>query len=112
MSNIYDNPEHFGLEVVKDHDAIGGWEFDTVVVWRRGDDYFIGADSGCSCPTPFDDLKLTDLKPVQSKADVAEFARVWWGDWRDADEVESHVAALMDGLVIDTPWPPKEATTQ
>lgn len=58
MSNIYYNPEAFGLEIVGEIE----WDdepytFNMTVVWkeRRGR-YWIASDSGCSCPSPFEDF--------------------------------------------------------
>lgn len=98
MSNIYYHPKDFGFEFVKDHDADGGCGFDTVIVLRRGDEYFVAHDSGCSCPIPFEDVKVGDLTPVKSLGDVDKFAREAWGEWRDEEDLNRHVAALIDGL--------------
>ena len=60
--NIYYSPEKFGLEVVGDFDWRDcDYEFDMLVVWKekRGR-YWVGEDSGCSCPSPFEDFKGTD----------------------------------------------------
>lgn len=36
------------------------WSFYMVDAWRGPDGFYIGTDSGCSCPTPFDWLKSPD----------------------------------------------------
>ena len=61
--NIYYNPEKFGLEVVDELDYGGSYEFDMCVLFRRVSDghLLLGADSGCSCPAPFDGVKVADL---------------------------------------------------
>lgn len=64
MSNIYYNPEAFGLEVVGDFEwSEPDWSFDMLVVWKesRGK-YWIGEDSGCSCPSPFENI--TDINEL------------------------------------------------
>ena len=56
MSNPYYNPEEFGLEIVGEFDwSEPDYSFDFCVVWKakRGE-YWIGNDSGCSCPSPFE----------------------------------------------------------
>lgn len=108
MSNIYSNPEDFGLSIVKSHDTVGGYGFNTVVVFRWDAwgpvKYFVAHDSGCSCPSPFEDIKLPHLTEVCTLADVDRFAREKWADLNDAwygDEdkpLDQAVAALMDGL--------------
>ena len=64
MSNIYYNPEAFGLELVGEFEWTEPcWSFDTLAVWkeRRGR-YWIGEDYGCSCPSPFEDV--TDVNQL------------------------------------------------
>jgi hypothetical protein len=41
------------------------YEFNCTQVWkeRRGR-YFVASDSGCSCPTPFEDINYTDDEGV------------------------------------------------
>lgn len=104
MSDIYYNPEKFGLTILKSHDIAGSYEFNMVVVFRTDDGRFlVGQDSGCSCPTPFESLGVRDLTEVESLADVADFARSRWGDdyysW-EGRSVEDDVTALLDGLVL------------
>lgn len=55
--NIYYNPEAFGLTIVAEIDYSNqSYQFDTRVVWKdkKGHKYMM-RDSGCSCPTPFED---------------------------------------------------------
>lgn len=58
-NDIYYNPEKFGLEIVGQFDwAEPDYSFDLCVVWKekRGR-YWVGNDSGCSCPSPFEYVK-------------------------------------------------------
>ncbi len=65
MYNIYYNPEKFGLTVIGEIDYGEMYEFDKIVVWERSDGVYVwGADSGCSCPTPFEDTTLDELEFV------------------------------------------------
>lgn len=66
--NPYYNPESLGLETVAELEfSDGSYQFDTLVVWRHKDSgkFYTARDSGCSCPTPFEDYcgidKLTEL---------------------------------------------------
>ena len=76
MSNIRTDPEDFGLTIAAQVDFIGGYDFDIVALFRNSQgEFFIAADSGCSCPIPFEDITLQDLRPVRSVHDVMEFLR-------------------------------------
>jgi hypothetical protein len=64
--NPYYSPELCGLEIFESIDTAGSYEFDMFVIWKKLDDntLWYDTDSGCSCPSPFDngdhghDLKL------------------------------------------------------
>jgi hypothetical protein len=55
-TNPYYSPEKCGLEILEFIDTAGSYEFDMLVVWKKLDDGTLwwDADSGCSCPIPFD----------------------------------------------------------
>lgn len=56
MENFYFSPEKSGLSIVASVDLADSYEFDTWVVWKDTKKHFYWAhDSGCSCPTPFED---------------------------------------------------------
>lgn len=69
MNNVYYDPEKFDLEIVAEHDCAGSYEFDMLVVWRqKGSGRLLWAqDSGCSCPTPFEDIFIDDMREVDAK---------------------------------------------
>lgn len=56
MSNIYYNPEAYGLETVGEVEwGDGCYSFDLTVIWKDAEGvYYWESDSGCSCPTPFE----------------------------------------------------------
>jgi hypothetical protein len=68
---LYSEPGKLGLEIVGEaDDELADYSFDKFVVWRdqQGRLYY-ASDSGCSCPSPFEDYKkVSDL----TKATVAE----------------------------------------
>ena len=77
--NPYYSPEALGLSVVADLEmSEPNWSFDTVVVWRHiesGQIYW-AHDSGCSCPTPFEDYTSLDkLTKLSSDAEYDELKR-------------------------------------
>lgn len=55
--NPYYSPEKCGLEIFDEIDTAGSYEFDLFVIWKKLDDNTLwwDTDSGCSCPSPFDD---------------------------------------------------------
>ena len=95
--DVYYQPEKFGLTPVKEMDVADSWEFDIIVVWKHEDGrWFVGNDSGCSCPSPFEYRNsLDDLTEVWSVHDVEVFAKSCGHYWND-----NEVAALCSGLEI------------
>ena len=67
-TNVYCNPEKHGLEVVGElEDPNASYSFATVVFWRKGRKVYAASDSGCSCPSPFEDYNsIEELTPVTS----------------------------------------------
>lgn len=68
-SNPYYHPEHCGLEMVDELDGEQDYSFDKVVIWKdlESDKYYYAHDSGCSCPSPFEDYhNLDDLGELSS----------------------------------------------
>lgn len=64
----YHQPEAFGLTLLGSVDRYEpDYSFDIVAVWYHEDGrLFVGSDSGCSCPSPFEDsTSLADLTEVQ-----------------------------------------------
>lgn len=62
---MYYTPGKFGLEPITEIEySTGTYEFDTRVVWRRGERLVTARDSGCSCPVPFEGVGLPDLEDV------------------------------------------------
>lgn len=62
MNNPYYNPENDGLEIIGEIDSDDGYGFNKVVAWKHkqtGRIYY-QTDSGCSCPSPFEDHSFTD----------------------------------------------------
>ena len=67
--NPYYSPEKCGLAIVDSLDNDEAYEFHIFLVVRdlATGDLYIGEDSGCSCPTPFEDFRgLSDMTQVRS----------------------------------------------
>jgi hypothetical protein len=63
----FDKPQDFGLEIIHTIAAEPDYSFDMLVVWNRLSDgaLFFAQDSGCSCPSPFEEYyTLDDLTPL------------------------------------------------
>lgn len=100
--NIAYEPEKFGLEILVEADAGGRYEFDTVLLVKRLEDgaLFLVADSGCSCPSPFEDKGLGDLVRINSVQDAAVFLDEWgWtGTAKDYRDSTAERAEVLDGV--------------
>lgn len=66
--DFYYNPAGYGLTPIGEIDwSDGNYQFDLTVVWQdREGRFWRGDDSGCSCPTPFQDTALVDLVELTS----------------------------------------------
>lgn len=65
--NIYYSPELFGVRPIGEiDDPDACYSFDYLVVWQHEDGrLFYGTDSGCSCPSPFEDVtSIDELTPI------------------------------------------------
>ena len=74
--NLYYNPEALGYEIVEVIDLDDeAWQFYMLVVWRDPDGNLVyQIDSGCSCPSPFEDMTPESLLQFDYN-EVAEYAR-------------------------------------
>jgi hypothetical protein len=76
--------ENYGFKIVVDEDTAGSYEFDTVLVVRDADGGLWAAhDSGCSCPTPFEDIEWPkDWTAITKPEDIDPV----FEDWYSADD--------------------------
>lgn len=99
--NVYYNPEQFGLEQVAQIDYSDGcYCFDYRVVWRHTETrtLYSARDSGCSCPTPFEDFhKIEDLQEFgNGEWIIREAKEEASGDWYHGDPADSFIRAVGD----------------
>jgi hypothetical protein len=69
-STPYNAPEKWGLKIIGSlGDPNACYSFDDLIVWRHDSGViFWATDSGCSCPSPFEDVKsLRDLTLLEAK---------------------------------------------
>lgn len=56
--NPYRSPDLWGCEMVCNHDLVDDeYSYSIVAVLHSSDGFYIGTDSGCSCPTPFENYR-------------------------------------------------------
>lgn len=83
-NNVYDSPEKHGLEIVDTISGGGGYDFDDVVVFKHKESgcYYWAADSGCSCPTPFESYeRVEDLEKLpETLADFEKAVHEIYGE--------------------------------
>jgi len=99
-NNPYSTPEKYGLISFGDIDFSSGYyEFDITAVLRRVSDgaFFYVSDSGCSCPCPFENTKLSDLTPLDSLEEFQKYCadRRWEGE---EDRTRPLVVNLLERL--------------
>lgn len=93
--NPFYNPEKCGLTVIVSLETDEPWEFDTLLVVRDNatGELFAAHDSGCSCPTPFEDFDgLDKFYPIDTEADFERLVRQYQGSyrtWRPGDVLDA-----------------------
>lgn len=73
--DFYYNPDKYGMSQIGEIDwSDGNYQFDLTVVWRKEDGSFVyGEDSGCSCPTPFENMDAQDLIKIESLQNFQDY---------------------------------------
>lgn len=69
---FYYDPSSIGLTEVAEIDAGDGYDFNKVTLWRDTEGkLWAAADSGCSCPTPYENHKWpTDFTEIREERDI------------------------------------------
>jgi hypothetical protein len=107
--SLYSNPEKFGLETIKElDDPNASYSFDKFVIWRREKDneLFYATDSGCSCPSPFENVKdIQDLTPLKDMKAFEQELTSWGKGFFDAQTLQDvvdkvHVIKLYKCTII------------
>jgi len=74
--NPYSKPQNVGLEIVGELDEGEPYSFNMVVVWKnKKGKLFYAADSGCSCPSPFEDYEGEETLTKLTKENLDEFEK-------------------------------------
>jgi hypothetical protein len=91
-NNVYYNPEQCGLRLIGElEDANADYSFDTIIVVQdiASGRVYAGQDSGCSCPTPFEDVhSLGDLTEIRTDDELRAFVKAHEGyvNWPLAEQ--------------------------
>lgn len=79
--NPYYDPADCGLDLVDTLEMPDlSYAFDYFCLWRDKDTgrYYYASDSGCSCPSPFEDYhSLDDLNETPNRRDLRAAADAW-----------------------------------
>lgn len=96
--DVYHQPEAFGLTILGTIERYEpDYSFDFVVVFRHEDGrLFGGQDSGCSCPSPFEDF--TDLDKLTQFKNWAELNK-WLLEWAPPISEGSYYAGNPNYLI-------------
>lgn len=98
--NIYYDPEKFGLVIVDVIELTDEqYQFDTLVIWREleTEKLYWARDSGCSCPTPFENYHgIEDLTPFNIDSVRAEILGEMSRGYVSAEKV----AQFLDNLQL------------
>ena len=82
------------------------YSFDLLAVWRDETGFFLGTDSGCSCPTPWESHTAEDLTgPLTLDQAVEESASLWTNAGKyDEAGFKDYLHALTDSFLttLDT----------
>lgn len=87
--NPYYNPEKLGLEMLSFDEPNLSYEYNTYIFVRTPDGrVFAAQDSGCSCPTPFENYQGRTMDEVIQKMERMEdysmaqgYLRTWGRSW-------------------------------
>ena len=82
--NPYYSPEKCGLVLIGEVDRSDEcYQFDLLVVWQDNESkkLYCAEDSGCSCPTPFEEVhRLSDMEEIEDPIKFARQAKAWWNN--------------------------------
>jgi hypothetical protein len=97
-NNIYNNPDKFGMVVLDTvYLSEPDYSFDMLAIWKNeSGQYFLGTDSGCSCPSPFENFYgIDDLTgPLTAEQAIEEATSLWSNSYGNKYEPEEFASAM------------------
>lgn len=101
--NVYYNPASSALETVGEVEwSSEPYEFNLTVILRQEDDFYWADDSGCSCPTPFENHRFPDHYEKGTKFHAAAMLQdklAELQEWQDSKNAEVAVAQLIEQIM-------------
>lgn len=100
MPDLYYAPEKHGLDLVGEIEwSSGFYEFNITAVWRdKEGNLYYADDSGCSCPSPFEDWgSINDLTKTTS-AELQNYLELQ-NSSKYQDDRSMEIANLMERVV-------------
>ncbi len=71
------------------------WSFDLVGIWKTDEGYYLSTDSGCSCPTPWENHTDSDLTgPLTCEQAIEEATSLWKNSYGGGYDPESFAKAM------------------
>lgn len=95
--NVYYEPEKHGLILLGSVDlSEPDYSFDMLAVWKDTEGFYLGTDSGCSCPSPFEnyDGKSDLTGPLTADQAVGEARSLKAGSYTPEYEQEEFEALM------------------
>ena len=110
MSNVYYSPESYGLRTVGEIEwSEPCYDFNLTVVWQdvTTGAYYYASDSGCSCPSPFEDYDRSNIAHATKMQDLIDGIAAARDEnfYRSQDEdesarVDAQVGTLLSRVVF------------
>jgi hypothetical protein len=96
----YYQPEEFDATIVGEVEwSEPCWSFDTTVVWKDSEGFYrMASDSGCSCPTPFEDVRWDELERLSAHEVAAALTKLQ-EDAYDKDYSSGQVVELINKVM-------------
>lgn len=79
--NPYRSPDLWGCEMICNHDLKEDeYSYDIVTVLHSSGGFYIGTDSGCSCPSPFENYRSLSqfTGPLSAEQCAEEYTSLWF----------------------------------
>lgn len=96
-NNIYYNAGSYGLELVAMVElAEPDYSFDLMGIWKGAEGYYLATDSGCSCPSPFENYNdIGDLTgPLTAEQAEEEATTLWSESYSGGYDPEEFASAM------------------
>lgn len=89
-------PEKYGFEYVGTIElSEPDYSFDILAVLKNDKGYYIGTDSGCSCPSPWESHTADDFTgPLTVAQTIEEVTSLWSGSYDGGYEPEEFAALI------------------